>query len=93
MSSQTGLNLEAIKARQQKTWASGDFAIIGYNPRQARGWTSLILVLLFSAAVQLFCLGILGEYMGRLFEETKRRPIYLVKKRIGVEPPALDDIG
>ena len=69
----------------------GDFAIIGYNPRQARGWTSLILVLLFSAAVQLFCLGILGEYMGRLFEETKRRPIYLVKKRIGVEPPAFDD--
>ncbi|MGQ0648522.1 MAG: glycosyltransferase family 2 protein [Gemmatimonadaceae bacterium] len=66
---------------------AGDFPIAGYNPRQARGWTSLILVLLFSSAIQLFCLGILGEYIGRLFEETKRRPIYLVKKRIGVEPP------
>jgi dolichol-phosphate mannosyltransferase len=65
----------------------GDFPIAGYNPRQARGWTSLILVLLFSSAVQLFCLGILGEYIGRLFEETKRRPVYLVKARIGVEPP------
>lgn len=65
----------------------GDFPIAGYNPREARGWTSLILVLLFSSAIQLFCLGILGEYIGRLFEETKRRPIYLVKKRIGVEPP------
>lgn len=65
----------------------GNFPLAGYNPRQARGWTSLILVLLFSSAVQLFCLGILGEYIGRLFEETKRRPIYLVKKRVGLEPP------
>jgi dolichol-phosphate mannosyltransferase len=64
-----------------------DYAIFGYNPRQARGWTSLILVLLFSAATQLFCLGILGEYIGRLFEETKRRPVYLVKKRVGFQDP------
>lgn len=69
----------------------GDFAIAGYNPREARGWTSLILVLLFSSAVQLFCLGILGEYIGRLFEETKRRPVYMVKKRIGVAPPDSTD--
>ncbi|MBC7895104.1 MAG: glycosyltransferase family 2 protein [Cytophagaceae bacterium] len=67
-----------------------NFAIAGYNPREARGWTSLILVLLFSSAVQLFCLGILGVYLGRLFEETKRRPVYLVKKRIGVAAPAPD---
>ena len=67
----------------------GDFPIAGYNPREARGWTSLILVLLFSSAVQLFCLGILGEYIGRLFEETKRRPVYLVKRRIGLESPTL----
>ena len=65
----------------------GDYTIIGYNPRSARGWTSLILTLLFSSAVQLFCLGILGEYLGRLFEEAKRRPAYLVRRRIGVAPP------
>jgi polyisoprenyl-phosphate glycosyltransferase len=64
-----------------------NFGIWGYNPRHAQGWTSLILVLLFSSAVQLFCLGILGVYLGRLFEETKRRPVYLVKKRIGVAEP------
>lgn len=67
----------------------GDVTIAGYNPRQARGWTSLALALLFSSAVQLFCLGILGEYLGRLFEEAKRRPVYLVRRRIGVEPPEL----
>jgi dolichol-phosphate mannosyltransferase len=67
----------------------GNVTITGYNPRQSRGWTSLILTLLFSSAVQLFCLGILGEYIGRLFEETKRRPMYLVRKRIGVAEPDL----
>jgi len=67
----------------------GDYTIAGYNPRQARGWTSLVLTLLFSSAVQLFCLGILGEYLGRLFEEAKRRPVYLVRRRIGVDPPEL----
>ena len=67
----------------------GDYTIAGYNPRQSRGWTSLVLTLLFSSAVQLFCLGILGEYLGRLFEESKRRPIYLVRRRIGVDAPDL----
>jgi polyisoprenyl-phosphate glycosyltransferase len=69
----------------------GNYSIAGYNPRQARGWTSLTLVLLFSSAVQLFCLGILGEYIGRLFEEAKRRPVYMVRHRIGVTAPDLPD--
>jgi hypothetical protein len=64
---------------------------MGFNPRQARGWTSLIFVVLFSSGVQLICLGILGEYVGRLFEEVKRRPVWLVRKRFNLdeqdEPP------
>ena len=63
-----------------------DWTLWGFNPRQARGWTSLIFVLLFSAATQLFCVGILGEYIGRLFEETKQRPLYLVRRRINLDP-------
>jgi glycosyltransferase involved in cell wall biosynthesis len=61
-----------------------NWTIFGFNPRQARGWTSLIFVLLFSSATQLFCIGILSEYVARLFEETKGRPIYLVKERINI---------
>ena len=64
---------------------AGNWTVWGFNPRQARGWTSLIFVLLFSSAAQLFCMGILSEYVGRLFEETKRRPIYLVNERINFE--------
>ena len=56
--------------------------ILGYNPHQARGWTSLILSILFLSGFQLFGLGILGEYIGRLFEETKRRPPYLIDTMI-----------
>ena len=63
-----------------------DWTIAGFNPRQARGWTSLIFALLFCSATQLICLGILAEYIGRLFEEVKDRPIWLAKKRINLPP-------
>ena len=43
------------------------------------GYASLIIVLLFSTALNLISLGIIGEYVGRLFVEAKRRPIYLVE--------------
>ncbi len=59
-----------------------NWTIIGFNPRNARGWTSTIFVILFFSAVNLICLGILGEYIGRLFEEVKRRPTWIVKKQI-----------
>jgi len=66
-----------------------DWTIAGYNPRQARGWTSLMIVMLFTAAVQLCCLGIIGEYLGRLFEEVKGRPAYLVRERLNLPPVAV----
>jgi hypothetical protein len=35
----------------------------------------------------MFCLGILGEYIGRLFEESKHRPVYLTRKLINLDTP------
>lgn len=49
------------------------------------GWTSTIVVILFLGGVQLLSLGILGEYIGRIFDEVKRRPLYVVKDLIGFE--------
>jgi glycosyltransferase involved in cell wall biosynthesis len=43
------------------------------------GWTSLIVAVLFLGGLQLLAIGILGEYIGRIYEETKRRPLYLVR--------------
>lgn len=42
------------------------------------GWTSLMLVVVVLGAVQMFVLGLIGEYLGRLYVESKRRPLYLV---------------
>lgn len=43
-----------------------------------QGWTSTMLVVVFLGAVQMFVLGMIGEYLGRLYVESKRRPLYLV---------------
>ena len=42
------------------------------------GYPTLICVILFLGSIQLICIGIMGEYMGRIFNETKHRPNYLV---------------
>jgi polyisoprenyl-phosphate glycosyltransferase len=62
-----------------------DLTIWEYNPRQQRGWTSLMLAVLLLSSAQLFCLGIIGEYVGRLFDEVKRRPVYMVGRTVNVE--------
>lgn len=44
------------------------------------GWTSLVVIILGMGGLQLFCLGILGKYLGKTYLETKKRPIYIVKE-------------
>ncbi len=47
-----------------------------------QGWTSLIVVVLLLGSVQLFVLGIIGEYLGRLTMQAKNRPLFIVRERI-----------
>ena len=51
-----------------------------------QGWTSLISVVLFLGSVQLLALGIIGEYVGRTFIESKRRPAYLIREVLPAGP-------
>jgi len=53
----------------------------------APGYASLLSVILFTSGANMVGLGILGEYLGRVFVEAKRRPLYLVRECIGFENP------
>lgn len=48
------------------------------------GYASLMVVVLFLGGIQLFFLGLLGEYIGRIYKEVKNRPIYIIEKTSGI---------
>ena len=50
------------------------------------GWTAVLIAILFIGGVQMLLLGLLGEYVGRIYGEVKRRPLYFVKERLGNSP-------
>jgi len=56
----------------------------------AFGWPSLVCIILFVTGIQLFCIGILGQYLSKVYLEVKRRPIYILREQGGgndVEKP------
>ena len=57
-----------------------------YDLRLGRGWASLFVAVLFMGGVQLLSLGVMGEYLGRIYTEVKRRPLYAVQDRLGFSP-------
>lgn len=69
--------------------AGSFFAILFVIVRQlvwggsAFGWPSLVCIILFLAGVQLFCIGILGQYLARTYLEVKKRPIYILREQGG----------
>jgi len=46
------------------------------------GWATLVILLLFFGGIQIFCLGVIGEYVGQIFNEVKSRPRYIEEKRL-----------
>ncbi|HEX5070064.1 MAG TPA: glycosyltransferase family 2 protein [Vicinamibacterales bacterium] len=53
---------------------------MGYT---VEGWATIMVALLFLGSVQLICLGIIGEYLGRIFNEVKPRPMYIIQDHLG----------
>ena len=54
-----------------------------------KGFTALLLLITFLSGILLFFLGVIGEYVGRIYEESKGRPIYIIGRLIGGERPDL----
>jgi glycosyltransferase involved in cell wall biosynthesis len=57
--------------------------VFGHPPE---GWSSLMAVILLIGGMQFLVLGIMGEYLGRVFLESKRRPLYLIQEECGCAP-------
>lgn len=49
------------------------------------GWASIVAILLFVSGMQFVCLGIIGEYIGRILDETQKRPLYIVNNLYGIK--------
>jgi polyisoprenyl-phosphate glycosyltransferase len=47
------------------------------------GWATLVCSMMFFSGMQLLSIGILGEYVGRIFDEVKQRPVYLIGSEAG----------
>lgn len=58
-------------------WAVAE-ALMGNT---AAGWASLVCIVCFLSGIQLLCLGVIGEYIGKIYMETKRRPRYIISER------------
>ena len=54
-----------------------------FSEKAVPGWASLMITVLFLGGVQLLTLGILGEYVGRIYDQVKGRPLYIVMKKLG----------
>jgi polyisoprenyl-phosphate glycosyltransferase len=61
-------------------WIVVEYFVYGNN---VPGWATLVTSMMFFSGVQLLSIGILGEYVGRIFDEVKQRPVYLVGSEAG----------
>ena len=54
-----------------------------FTDKAILGWSSTIISILFTGGMILLTLGIIGEYVGRIYDEVKQRPLYVIKEKIG----------
>jgi len=78
--------LLAIPALLYGAFIAASYFLFGND---VSGWTTIVVGLMLFSGIQLFSLGVVGEYVGRIFEEVKARPLFVVSDRVGrgLEPP------
>ena len=67
-------------------FAYGIYLALAYlfvgNP--VSGWTTIVTAMLFLSGINLLGLGVIGAYVGRIFDEVKQRPLYLIRNEVGL---------
>ena len=64
-------------------WKIMNFQILGHYPSEVPGWTSLVVLILFLGGMQFLMLGILGEFIHRVYTEVQQRPRWIVRAELG----------
>ncbi len=64
------------------------WTVVAGSGAPAQAWSSLVVLILLLAGVQLLTVGVLGEYVGRIYDEVRRRPLYLVREVQGFDEPS-----
>lgn len=62
--------------------------LVGYT---VQGWTSLLCAIFLLGGIQIFCLGVIGEYIGKMYAETKARPRYIIEETTLPKPEHPDE--
>lgn len=69
-------------------WALSEVSLFGMRPRDVAGWTSLVVLMLFIAGLQLLALGVIGQYVARIFDEVQGRPPWIIARALGIPVPS-----
>jgi dolichol-phosphate mannosyltransferase len=70
-------------------WRIGGFRLMGHTAAELPGWTTLASGMFFFAGLQLFILGLIGEYIGGIYTEIKQRPRWVIREKLGFEDDPL----
>ncbi len=63
-----------------------DVKLFGLTLKDVPGFTTIILAVLFFSGIQLFSIGLIGQYLGRMYIEVKARPTYVTQEVLGFDP-------
>jgi len=75
-------------------WALVDVRLFGMRPYDVAGWTSLVSLILLMSGLQLLALGVIGQYLARIFDEVQGRPPWIIAYALGfTECSSPHDLG
>lgn len=78
-------------------WWATDLTLLGMHPRNSVGWTSMVSLILFVSGLHMLMIGVVGEYLARVFDEVKGRPPWVIAMAQGFDdvivPPMSPPVG